>query len=156
MVAIARRAELDRGIRKEYLVAAGWVGGCWAAMCVILAARGLAADIPVYLLVAGVTAVVGFVVFVICSILWIGFDQPLGVSALRLAAIYAITDLVLVGMATIPGVGQIGILRWLASMFVYYTLMTRWLDMEGRDVFIVSFLSTLARAAVFITIVMMF
>ena len=72
---------------------------------------------------------IGLVVFWLCSILWIGMDAPLHLTALRLAAVYAVADLVGFVLGFIP----ILFVGWLLMLFVYIGLLMDMLDLDAPD-----------------------
>ncbi|MFM9956742.1 MAG: hypothetical protein ACKVZJ_01590 [Phycisphaerales bacterium] len=96
----------------------------------------------------------GFAAFMLCSMMWIGFDQPLGITALRLAAIYAIVDAVLVGFELIPGFASLTFLSWLLALGLFITLMTNWLELETKDAIAVAFVSQFIRVGLLVALAM--
>lgn len=149
LLALQRKAKAAKELRAAYWRSAAWVGGSWLVVAVLLAIQGNYIGIPLYFLGSAVMVGVGFGVFVACSAVWIGFDQPLGVSVLRLAAIYAIVDAVVFLAALLPGGGGTGFLSWLVSIVIYYTLLSRWLELEGRDAFLVAFFTSVAKTLLY-------
>lgn len=71
------------------LFAAGLIG-----MLIIYAGAGSADLIPLYLGRLVIRAPIVFAVFLLCSIVWIGFDEPLHIAAIRLTSLLPIIDLV--------------------------------------------------------------
>lgn len=84
------------------------------------------------------TIAVGWVVFFACSMMWIGFDQPLPKTVVQLAGAYGgyVGIVTLLGAAPIPG-----FLIWLFSSMCLVGLLAKLLDIDWRDASIVAILS---------------
>jgi hypothetical protein len=71
---------------------------------------------------------VGMAVYFIVCYLWIGFDAPLHIIALRLAGIYAVSDASRVLLMLIPGFGPI--LAIFGPLLIYIGLLMKLLEIE--------------------------
>lgn len=86
------RDDVQREARNAYIKSAVIVAICLPIATVIWSVMpGI--EMPIWFALAtfGVMYVATFVVYFICSLMWIGFDEPLKLEALRLAAACAIT-----------------------------------------------------------------
>jgi hypothetical protein len=87
----------------------------------------------------------GLGVYVLCCMIWIGFDMPLHLVAFRLAAIYAVVDLVGgVGVA----IGVPGIVLSCIMLFTCVGLLMEELDLELQDAIIVAVLTAFGACVV--------
>lgn len=105
-----------------------------------------------YLLRYAINVPIAVIVFATCCLIWIGFDAPLHLTALRIAGIYAICDLV---QHTINQVPLAGIFAWVITIFVYIGLLSEMLDMDIQDAVVVALLTFLAKWVVKLTLFMM-
>ncbi|HVZ92978.1 MAG TPA: hypothetical protein VG797_00560, partial [Phycisphaerales bacterium] len=137
--------ERERGARedlkRDYLRALGLMLGGWAGVTILLALRGEIGSVPLYLIEYVFMVPVGLVVFFVCSALWIGFDAPWGITAVRLAAIYALADVVgeLMGFVPILFVGPA------VTALAYIMLLESYLDIDKGDAIILAILTAAAR-----------
>lgn len=88
-----------------------------------------------YLLGYALMVPIGLAVFLGCCALWIGFDAPLHVTAIRLAGIYAVVDAV----SLIPIVG------WLVGIITYVLLLSEMLEIDTTDACAVAILTFLVK-----------
>lgn len=95
---------------------------------------------------------IGVVVFLLCCAMWIGFDAPIHLIALRLAGVYALTNLtsVVVGLVPIWFVGRTIVLA------VYIGMLAESLDLEIQDAVIVGLLTFLVKVLIVAAIVVAF
>ncbi len=84
---------------------------------------------------------IGLLVYVLCCLIWIGFNAPLHRVALSLAGIYAIVDLVGGVLGLIP----FGVIAWAGSVITYVGLLMEELDLELVDAVIVGIATSLAK-----------
>jgi hypothetical protein len=147
-LSIVRKADAKAALRNEYKSAAITTAIAWAVIGVLVGVAGGPMAVLGYYVFCAVMVGTGFAAFMICSMLWIGFDQPLGVTVLRLAAIYAIVDAVLLGFEMIPGVGAFTLLAWLLALSLYVGLMTKWLDLDTKDAVAVALATQFVRIGV--------
>ncbi len=154
LLAADRRARAKRELFAEYRRSALIMGiSVAAALGILLIRSGVDAApfvIGGYLVWLAVMVAIGLGVFFACSVAWIGFDQPLLVTVLRLAAIYAIADTVAL---VIPGVP---VLSWLVVAGVYVGLLSKWLQLETRDAVVVALLTAFAHRLALIVVLSMF
>lgn len=92
----ARQAEQEerQQSRSAYVMAGALFGVGMIGMIVIYAATQNVELIPLYLARFAIRAPLVIAVFILCSILWIGFDEPLKITAIRLAALLPLIDLI--------------------------------------------------------------
>ncbi len=76
-----------------------------------------------------VQAGVGLIVFYACCLLWIGFDAPLKLNALRLLSIYAVTGATeaFFGLVPIPFIG------WIIPLIVFVGMFTKQMEVDNID-----------------------
>lgn len=88
--------------------------------------------------------------FFVCCLLWIGFDAPMHLTALRLAAVYAVTDAVAGVMGFVP----LPIIPMLVVLFTYIGLLMDLLDLDVQDAVIVAVATSLIQAGVVVVVTM--
>ncbi len=102
-----------------------------------------------YLVYLGVSVPIGVIVYWTCCLVWIGFDAPIHLIALRLAGIYAVTDVGYGLFAFVP-------LPWWAENgvvgFIYIGLLQHFLDMDLEDAVIVGLLTFIVKAVAVLVI----
>jgi hypothetical protein len=76
-------------------------------------------------------------VYIACCALWIGFDMPLRLIALRLAGIFAVVDLV----GDIVGLFPVAIVSWSITGILYIWMLSQELELEYQDALIIAVLS---------------
>lgn len=81
---------------------------------------------------------VGLAAYCLCCLLWVGFDEPLGMVAVKLAGIYAAVDLVSIVMNHIP-ILDIWIVRTAIAAATYISLLMSQLDLDQGDAIGVAF-----------------
>lgn len=135
---IARRAWINPII----MIAVG-VG----IMSIVYGSQAGAAGVLGYLIAFGIQLFIGLVVYFVCSIMWIGFDEPIPMTALRLAGVYALADVAfsLVGMVAVPGLGLMGMAVFIIPMFVYVGLLSQVMEIELVDAIIVALVTAVVR-----------
>lgn len=146
-----RRTEASRQMRREYLNAALLMAGGIAGVAVLLALSGDLDLLPLYLLRFAVMIPTGVLGFFLCSMIWIGFDAPWTLTAIRLAAIYALAEIVwlLMGFVPVPIVG------WLVPLLAYVSLLAKYLDLDWNDAFIVAVVTGVLRLLIGMGLVML-
>lgn len=117
-----------RGMYLRPLIGAG-IGALIFAVVV-----GLSAGSPIIaglsLAYLAVATVIGFVTFVVCSMLFIGFDEPLGVTFCRIACVWAVYNAVATTINLIP-LG--GLLLWPVKVLVFIGLLMSIMEIELED-----------------------
>ncbi|MEM9166174.1 MAG: hypothetical protein AAGB48_04035 [Planctomycetota bacterium] len=88
------------------------------------------------------TVVVGWVVFFLCSMMWIGFDQPLRMTAVQLIGAYGAFAGTWALLSQIP---FFGFIAFIVSGFVLVGLLADLLEIEYKDAFIVAVLSAVMK-----------
>ncbi|HBS29102.1 MAG TPA: hypothetical protein DEB06_06545 [Phycisphaerales bacterium] len=99
---------------------------------------------PWYLLGYAVLVPTGILGFYICSWLWIGFDAPFWLTAVRLAAVFAVADCVRLIVEPIP----LLFIPWLISLGVYIGMLAKLLDIEWQEAAVVALVTTGVRIAI--------
>lgn len=148
--AAARKARQREGLVREYTVAASLLGG---GLLVALAGATLingGAGALWYLIGFALTIPLAFIAYMTCCALWIGFDMPIAITALRLAAIYAWSDAVRIVLTLLMG-EYLAIIAWMISMAVMFWLLNKWLELDFVD----SIGVTLATGVVIFTVTML-
>lgn len=88
------------------------------------------------------TVIIGWVVFLVCSMMWIGFDQPLRMTVVQLIGAYG-------GYAGVSAVlGYIpffGFFAFIISAIVLIGLLGDLLDIEYKDAFVIALISGVAK-----------
>ncbi|MDZ4756204.1 MAG: hypothetical protein SGJ11_17140 [Phycisphaerae bacterium] len=87
------------------------------------------------------------VVYLLCSFAWIGFDEPLPMTALRLAGVYALANigymlLYIFGTMTM-GFLTIGI--WAVPTMIYIGLLAQIMEVDFEDALIVAIITTVVK-----------
>lgn len=141
----ARRIELEQEsratIRKAYLRPAIMLAVGLLGLLIVAASHGRPTDVLAYGLKFLIGVPVGLGVYVVCCLIWIGFDMPLHLIAFRLAAIYAVVDL----LGALGGL--LGIFKLLVLGLIYVTyvgLLMEELDLDLQDALILAFLTSFA------------
>lgn len=88
-----------------------------------------------YLLSLGVSVPTGVGVYFLFCLMWIGFDAPIHLIALRLAGIFAVTDATQTLLGLIPGIGFF--LAIPAGLIVYFGLLMHMLEVEMVEAFVI-------------------
>lgn len=142
----AARDTVREAYTKPLIMFAGGLGVSIAAAMIGAgsANEGLLAA-AAYLLKYAIYVPTGVAVFLACCLFWMGFDAPIHLIALRLAAVYAVTDAVGVFVAFIPlGIIQLGIM-----VIVYVGLLQDLLELDLSDAILVGVITFAVRAIMF-------
>jgi hypothetical protein len=94
-----------------------------------------------YLIKYAVEVPVGVLVFWLCCLVYLGFDAPMHLTALRLAGIYAVTDVV----GLVAGFVPFPILPMVITLTVYIGLLMDLLDLDIQDAVILGFITGAAK-----------
>ncbi len=151
ITAAARRKEAGSQLKHEYLKALGMVATGFAGVALLLALKGEIADFPYYLLSYAITVPVGVAVFFICSLIWIGFDAPWGITTLRLAGIYALVDIVAQLMGFLP----INLIGPVVTTVMYLIMLQKHLDIDQTDAIAVALITGVIKVFIAIGIASM-
>jgi hypothetical protein len=100
-----------------------------------------------YLILFPITIVVGFVVYVACSLMFLGFDEPLGVTFVRLAAVYALTDIAQAIIRPIPIFGWFSI-SFIIVGIVYVGLLMQLMELDFEDAWFIAVITFIVKLAV--------
>jgi hypothetical protein len=130
---VERRQDTLREVYLQPLIYLGAGLGISLAVTLLFGGVGGVAAMLMYF---GLSIVVGWVVFTAMSLLWIGFDQPLLTTALQLAAAYAASFGVTLGLGAImPVVG------WIGGIVVLIGLLIHFLEIEPVEAVAVAVVS---------------
>lgn len=102
-----------------------------------------------YMILFAINVVIGVILFLACSMTWIGMDAPLPLMTLQVAAAYAVID----AISTVAGLAPIlPLLAVIGLMLTYAMILAHYLDIDFVDAIIVAILSGIARIAVYFTV----
>jgi hypothetical protein len=104
-----------------------------------------------FLLKYSISVPIGVFGFFLCCWLWIGFDAPMHLTALRLAGVYAVVDAV-VALFSLIGF-PILMMPIVVQLIVYGALLSKALDLDIQDAVLVAVFTTILRYGAFIMIV---
>jgi hypothetical protein len=137
----ARERELAKqAVRWEYIKPLlQFAIGSTIACAVLFNATNSGTTPVIYMVTYLVSVPVGVAVFWVCCAMWLGFDAPMHLTALRLAGIYAVADATyLVISATMF---PLTLLANAISLFVYIGLLAETLEMEIQDAVMVGLIT---------------
>ncbi|MEX2218067.1 MAG: hypothetical protein WD749_04840 [Phycisphaerales bacterium] len=117
-------------------------------MAFFLAVRGKEDEIPWYIASCLIQVPFGCMVFFACCLLWIGFDAPMHLTAIRLAGVYAITE----GLAHVMSLVPMPLMGWIAWLLIYAALLAESLDLEFNDAIFVALFSFVVKIALVVAI----
>lgn len=105
--------------------------------CAIMAMRAGMFGVAAQLIVFGVQVPTSFIAYCIVAVLWIGFDMPLPMVAVRIAAACAVANAVwaFVGMAPLP------IIPFVIVPLTFLGMMVKLLEIEFVEAIVISFVS---------------
>ncbi len=150
LAAAARKAKAREGLKHEYSVAGVALGIAILALSVMVGLTDGWGAVPFELLGLAIITPLAFVAYITCCALWIGFDMPIAITAIRLAAIYAWSDAVRLVLTLLMG-EHLAVIAWMISMAVMFWLLNKWLELDFVD----SIGLTLATRVVFFTVTML-
>ncbi len=120
-----------------------------AAVTIFLASVGMVVSVPSILLAILIQSVVGLLIYWICSVVWIGFDEPFHINVMRLLAIYSISWFALLVTLSLPFLCA-------ASIFLptalFALLHKKMLDIDLADAAIVSVITGVVWLAVYVVV----
>ena len=135
-------------IRVAYLQPLGMLVVGAGLLALIVAFNSGWRDALTYLLAYAIRVPFGLGMFWLCSWLFIGFDMPMRLAALRLAGIYAVVDLTELLAAFVVG----GFLDGIVASLVYFWLLMTIMDLEARDALLLAVVTRLAMVIVAIAL----
>lgn len=113
---------------------------------------------PLAMLVIAVAIVanflVGLAVYWVCTIMFIGVDEPFPLMTLRLLAIYAMLGAIDIGIFMVPGLGFI--LRFAISSSLHVLALMTMMELDYEDARIVTFVTLVVRAVIVFSLVATF
>jgi hypothetical protein len=84
---------------------------------------------------------IGVVSFFLCCLIYMGFDAPMHLTALRLAGVYALTD----GLGGLIGLAGIPFIPFTITMAIYVCLLADALDVDLQDAVIIGLVTWLIK-----------
>jgi hypothetical protein len=97
-----------------------------------------------YALKYAIQVPIGVVAFFLCCLLWMGFDAPMHLTALRLAGVYALVDAASLILSLLP----LHFLGWVIVLAIYIGLLAEALELDLQDAIIVGVVTSLIRVLV--------
>ena len=118
---------------------------------VITCAAYAALGVPVwqFLVFYAIAVPLVFVVYVGCSIAFIGFDEPLGVAFVRIAAVFAVADIFITLLDAVPFLGWYA---WPIEAFIFTGLLMQVMDIDFEDARVVSIITFVVHLALNLTL----
>ncbi|MBX9736357.1 MAG: hypothetical protein K2X32_05475 [Phycisphaerales bacterium] len=144
------KVENARVVRQAYMVPAIMLGAGLASMCLVLIGFNAAEAIPFWLAWLAVSTTLGAAAFFILCLTWIGFDAPVHLTMLRLAAIDSVmTAAWMLSLVTLPEFIVVTLALWAANL-----LLTAWLlDIEYIEAFVLGLIKFGLRIALMAVLV---
>ncbi len=136
-------------IRDAYLKPAIAMVLGFVAVTVYLLAYGAPDMIPSTLLAILIQSAVGLAIFWICSVVWIGFDEPFRINVMRLLAIYSISWTILLIALSLPFLCTVSVI---VPAIIFTLLHKKMLDLDFPDAVLVSVITGAVWIFVFVVI----
>ncbi len=130
-------------VRDAYRRPLIYLGVGLAGLAIVALIRGSPMDILFYLLRYAIEVPAGVTAFLLCCVLWVGFDAPVHLIALRLAGIYALVDLI----TSVAGAFTAGLLAFPVGGLFYISLLMKELDLDMQDAVIVGLVTFICKIA---------
>lgn len=131
--ASARRQEIaDAVARDAYLRPLITFAACFAGMLIGKTVMGGVEGLIGYGVLFGATMVLGWLVYTVLCLVMLGFDAPQHLVVLRLAALYAASDLAFFVTGFVP----IPLLPWVFALLTYISLTMYFLELEINEALI--------------------
>lgn len=143
----AEEKEREEAVREAYRTPLLMFAFGAAGVCVILALSQGFSAVGVYLLSYLGSVPIGLGVYLLCCVIWIGFNDPIHLIVLNLVGIYAVTDLLSTGLGLIP-LPFLGLL----PLVLYVGLLSERLEIELSDAIIVGLITFLVKMFIFLAI----
>ncbi|USN99223.1 MAG: hypothetical protein H6810_00655 [Phycisphaeraceae bacterium] len=105
---------------------------CSALMLAFWAYKGATTGVIWYAVGVPIELALGWLAYTTLCVLFLGFDAPQHLILLRLAAVYAATDVAFTAAGFIP----IPVLPWVFALLTYISLLMYYLEMDMADAFI--------------------
>jgi hypothetical protein len=138
------KAEEKQTLKAMYVKPLIMAGVGVAIACLIFWMRGL--PVPFFLMYYAAAVPVGFLAYIGLSIAMIGFDEPLGVTFLRIAAVLAVADAFTSAIDAIP---YIGWWAWPLEGFIYTVLLMSVMELDFEEARIVALVTFLLHLGLF-------
>lgn len=147
--------EMRSMVRRSWISPIIMIAMGMAIMLTIYSQRAGAGGMVYYLASFGVSLAIGLFVYFVCSVMWIGFDEPAPLTALRLAGVYALADVAysLTAMVTMHLIGMFGIVLLIVPTLIYTGLLSKIMEIEFQDAIIVAVITTIAKIVAVATLI---
>ena len=135
------RDDVRREHRNAYIKPAVAMAICLPIAMAIWSGVGQSAERVVFqLAVSGVMYVAALVAWFVCSVLWIGFDEPMGMEAVRLGAVCAMTEIARAALSPLPDFWRVqaGVQIAIIMVFVGATIVMMKMEKEDAWIFAVA------------------
>ena len=146
-----RSAKRREQSRVEYTKAGAWCLGSLVVSLFVTASLTDGPDagmaIAEHLISFGIGVVFATGVYFACCLLWIGFDQPWPLIALKMGAVHAILALLAIPLAFLSIIGSV------IQFIAYTTLLQHFMDLELQDALILAVLTALAAVLAVVVVV---
>ena len=136
--------------RREYIKPAAWLGVGVVGVAISLLIQGEPLGVVLYGAGLFLEIVIGYAVFWCCQKWLIGDEAPFLLSILRLAGIYALTDLV----GELAGLLPIIIVPSLITFVAYMALLMDAFDLEFSDAWLLAILTGVTKFAVAVCVML--
>lgn len=135
-------AESKRIARKAWISPVIMTAVGLGITCSIVAAAEGGPAVVGHLMNFGISLVIGFIVYFVCSLMWIGFDEPIPMTALRLMGAIALGNIgfTLVGLSPIRPM-----LLWAAPTIVYFLILSHVMEIDYEDAVIVAIITSVIK-----------
>jgi hypothetical protein len=142
------RDDVEREHRNAYIRPAVAIAICLPLAMAIWGGIGHSAEAAVYALaVFGAMYVVTFVVWFVCGLVWIGFDEPIGMEALRLGAVCAMAEIARAALSPLPNFWRVQVFVQGVITLVFVGAVIVQMEMDKEDAWIFAILVWGARFA---------
>ena len=148
-----KRASDRQQLRSMYvrpLIGAA-IGAALTAGIVAMSTASPAA-VLVTMAVLAATTIIGFATYVGCCMLFIGFDEPLGVTFARISCVYALYTALASLFALVPAGG---LLLWPVKAIVFVGLLVQIMELDFQDAKYVALACLVVHIAMMVVIVAM-
>ena len=144
---ISRKERMIRGdakniVRNAYLYPAICILAGLISSAIAFATMGDIKDFAYYLVVYAVSIPIGMIVFFFCSLAFMGFNAPIQLVALQIAAVFALSDVANILISELP------LFFWMSiflQIWILGLLLAKLCDLDTMDAWIVAIIMFLIR-----------
>jgi hypothetical protein len=91
---------------------------------------------------------IGVLAFFLCCLIWMGFDAPMHLTAIRLAGVYALTDAAAALLSFLP----LLLISWMITLALYIGLLAESLELDLQDAVLVGLVTWFIKFMAFMVI----